>query len=72
MKNQRRKKKTRRDKTTILVAYFMEDEANKDGAPLVVWINVKTTPSQLLAAEEQSKHMKKTIDKILPSHYQQY
>ena len=50
----------------------MEDEADEDGEPPVVWINAKTTTSQLLAAEEQSKHKKKTINKILPSHYQQY
>ena len=50
----------------------MEDETDENEEHPVVWINAKTTTSQLLAAEEQSKHKKKTIDEILPSHYQQY
>ena len=50
----------------------MEDEVDKGGEPQVVWINAKTTTSQLLAAEEKENQKKKTIDEILPPAYQKY
>ena len=71
-KKRRRRKKTKKNETTIAVAYLMEDKVDEDGEPEVVWINAKTTTSQLLAAEEKEKQKKKTIDEILPPAYHKY
>ena len=58
--------------TSIAVMCLMEDEEDETGEIPIVWINAKTTTSQLLAAQEQEKKEKKSIDDVLPEHYQQY
>lgn len=56
----------------VTVAYLQEDERDEEGEPKILWINAKTTAAQLIAAQEQTKKQKKTIDEVLPVHYQQY
>ncbi|KAG2008124.1 hypothetical protein CC2G_013587 [Coprinopsis cinerea AmutBmut pab1-1] len=51
---------------------LLEDETDEEGETPVVWINAKTTTAQLLAAQEQEKKEKKTIDDILPEPYKKY
>jgi len=68
----KRKKKAKKPKTTVTVAYLIEDRLDENGEPEIVWINAKTTTSQLLAAEENKKRKEKTIDEVLPPAYHQY
>ena len=58
--------------TDVAVACLIEDETNEEGDPPIVWINAKTTTLQLLAAEDQTKREKKTIDEVLPEAYKEF